>query len=58
VVLVDTNIGVEHAASIFRAEGIGSMVILKLEIPSALKVDTVMVSPYNTTRDETHKTTT
>jgi hypothetical protein len=40
-----------------RAEGITSKFMLDTEIPSALNMATVMVSPYNTIRDETLKTT-
>jgi hypothetical protein len=48
---------VEHSVSIFRAEGITSKFMLNTEIPSVLKMATVIVSTYNTIRDETLKTT-
>jgi hypothetical protein len=52
-----TDIRVAHPVSIFTAEVISYKFTLNSEIPSALKMETVMVSPYNTIHDETHKTT-
>jgi hypothetical protein len=43
--------------SIFRAEGITSKFMLNTEIPSTLKMATIMTSPYNTILDETPITT-
>jgi len=48
VVQMITNIWVEHAVSILRAERITSKFMLNTEISSALKMATGVVSPYNT----------